>query len=216
MSHPQPEPRPRAHDITAQLARWSGGDPRALDAVIPHLYDQLYSLARRLLTGERPDHTLGVTGLLHELYLELAPGSPGTFADRHAFFSLSACVMRRALIDHSRRHRSQRRGGHVQHVPIEKASGIAGRGAEEMIALDDALSRLESVAREKAEIVSLRFFIGMTVNEIAEILGRSERTVAREWRAARLMLRRLLDVGMLDAGMVDAGMVDAGMIDDRA
>lgn len=180
-------------EITAELARWSEGDARAIDAIFLRAYDQLHAVAERVCAGERSDHTLGVTGLLHELYLELTPGAPGSFANRRAFFALAACVMRRALVDHSRRHSAQRRGGNLRRIPLHEARAFAGRSADEIVDLDDALRRLESLDRRKAQVVELRFFTGLSMKELACILDLSERTVAREWRLARAMLRRLLD-----------------------
>jgi RNA polymerase sigma-70 factor, ECF subfamily len=176
-----------------------------LDEVVPRLYDELRVLARSHLRRERSDHTLSTTAIVHEAWLRLAAQhSPGD-QNTGRFFAIASATMRRVLVDYARRHNSDKRGGHTVTVPLGEVEG--GDGAfltsvesEELLALDDALDRLEKVNARAAQVVTHRFFGGRTEEETAQILGVSCKTVHRDWLAARAWLRKEVasDLGLLE------------------
>lgn len=158
--------------------------PVTLDGLFPVVYDELRRVAHRQLTSEATGHTLGTTALVHEVYLRLNAGDGVGFADRAHFFSLAARAMRHVLVDSARRFRSARRGGGVVPHTLDDRDLPLAR-AEEMLDLDEALSRLETLRPRQARVVELRFFAGLTESEAAEALGITERTVRRDWVDAR-------------------------------
>lgn len=177
--------------ITQLLLRWSEGDGEALDALMPLVYEQLARLAHRYLRLERPDHTLETSALLHETYLRLARQRRVRWHSRSQFFGVSARLMRRVLIDHARRRSIVRRGGGWSRVELRGAAEPATGGpAEELLALDGALRRLEEAHPGLGRLVELRYFGGLTNPEIAAALGVSPPTVVRRWRTARAWLYR--------------------------
>lgn len=184
--------------VTELLSRWSEGDREAAERVMERAYEELRSLAHRCFRGERPDHTLQPTALLHEVVIDLLEQQDLTWQNRAHFFGLAACMMRRALVDHARERSAQKRGGHVEKVPLEGDRPDLPR-PRDLVALDRALKDLENIDRRKALIVELRFFGGLTVDEVAQCLGLSSRTVAREWRRARAFLYRQLSPEVRDA-----------------
>ena len=177
-------------DVTQILGEWAGGDAAALNDLMPLVYDELRRLAHRCMAQERGDHTLQATALVNEVYLKLKDGrSPGC-QNRAHFFAIAATMMRRILVDYARRHTSQKRGGGALEVTLDEAMWVSPEKSAEMLALDDALTRLEQVDKRRSQIAVLRFFSGLTGEEIAEALGVSEETVHRDWRLTRAWLQR--------------------------
>lgn len=179
-------------DVTEVLQRISGGDPGAVDRLLPLVYDELRALARRELRRERSDHTLQPTALVHEAYLELARLDRLEWRDRAHFFGAAAGTMRRVLVSHARRKRAEKRGGGAKAVPLENVVLAARERPEDVLALDEALARLADLDSRQAQVVECRFFAGMSVPETAEALGISPATVKRDWTAARAWLNREL------------------------
>lgn len=178
--------------MTRLLGAWREGDPRAGDRLIPLVYRELRRLAARCMAAERADHTLEPTALVHEAYLRLAAGSRPPWRDRRHFFAVSSRVMRRVLVDHARARRTVKRGGDAVRVPLAEDRLAAGDGHRErladLLALDQALTRLAAIDPRKSRIVELRYFGGLTVEETAELLTLSAPTVALESRMARAWL----------------------------
>jgi len=180
---------PRQH-VTKILIDWSEGDPEAADRLMPLVYDELRQLARSYLERERAGHTLQATGLVHEAYLRLVDQTSVTWQNRAHFFRVAAQVMRRILVDHARRFRASKRGGEWEKVEFDEALALAPSRSVDLIALDDALQDLAQLKPEHSQIVELRFFGGLTFEEVGEVLDISSRTAEREWRMARAWLRR--------------------------
>jgi RNA polymerase sigma factor (TIGR02999 family) len=174
--------------ITQLLARWSSGDREAAERVLPQIYDELRRIAGRQLRQERGDHTLQATAIVHEAYLRLAGQAGLEWPSRAHFFAFAAHLIRRILVDHARRRNRAKRGGLVQKVTLFEAADLALEKSPDLLALDEALSGLEKVDPRKATIVELKFFAGLTLDEVAEQLGISTETVSREWRRARAWL----------------------------
>ena len=185
------DPQSRQHTVTALLHRWKGGDAAALNTRMPIVYDELRRLARRYLASERADHTLQHTALVHEAYLSLVHMQVG-WNDRAHFFSIAARAMRRILVDHARRHGASKRGEGVRCVSIDEAKDVAASNEMPILALDQALDRLETVDAELAKIVELRAFGGLTIEEAAHVLNVSASTAKRDWRTAKAWLNREL------------------------
>ena len=182
----------RPHAITDALAALRGGDPDAMDRLVPLVYEELARIAHRQLRLEVPGHTLSTTALVHEAYLRLVDQTRAQWADRAQFFGVAAHSMRRVLVDHARRHRAARRGGvNRRDVPLEALEAIdaanlaAGDRADILVAMDEALDRLAALDARQARVVECRFFGGLTESETAEALGVTARTVARDWVKAR-------------------------------
>jgi RNA polymerase sigma factor (TIGR02999 family) len=178
-------------DITQMLTRARAGEPDAVGELMPMVYDELRALADRYLRGERPGHTLQATALVHEAYLRLTGGAEVDYNDRTHFFATAATAIRRILVEHARRRSRLKRGGELVRVPLE--NDIVGSAADpidaRMLALDDALQRLTEVDPQKGRIVEMRFFAGLTVDEVARCLDVSSSTVTRDWRLARAWLK---------------------------
>lgn len=181
---------PAREDVTRMLVDWSGGDREAPARLIPFVYEELRSLARQYLQRERPDHTLQATGLVHEAYLRLVDQSTTTWQNRAHFFGVAAQVMRRILVDYARAHRAEKRGGGWDKLAFDEALAPAAERSIDLVALDDALKDLLALDPRQSQIVELRFFGGLTNEEIGEVLDVSPRTVKREWRMAKAWLRR--------------------------
>jgi RNA polymerase sigma-70 factor (ECF subfamily) len=179
------------HEVTALLRRASAGDDVARSALFDVLYSELRKLAEAAMRRERSDHTLQPTALVHETFVRLADDG-GRFENRAHFFGVAASAMRRVLVDHARSRRTQKRGGGTAFVDVDDLDSLAGTpaGAVDLVALDDALSRLSSLDPRQGRVVELRFFAGLSVEETAAILDLSPRTVKREWQMARAWLRR--------------------------
>ena len=176
--------------ITQLLVKWSGGDRAALDKLLPLVYDELRRLARRYLRRERSNHTLEPTALVHEAYLKLVEQRSVTWQSRAQFFALAAKLMRNILVDHARGRKADKRGGEQVLISLSKADRVSKKPDVDLIALDDALTGLESIKPQHSQIVELRFFGGLTIEETAEVLGVSHATIEREWSFARSWLRR--------------------------
>ena len=179
-------------DITRLLADARGGDAEALRRVTDRLYAELGDVARREMRGERPDHTLEPTALVHELYLRLLAEDAPSFENRAHFFASAAVAIRRLLIEHARARSRHKRGGGRERVALDEQAAPAPASDERLLALHEALERLAEFDPQKARLVELRFFAGCTVEESAHVLGVSESTVAREWRLARAWLQAQL------------------------
>jgi len=178
-------------DITTLLGRWSDGDGSAFDALVPLIYDECRRIAARQLRQERGDHTLDPTALVHELYLRRVDQRRASWANRAHFFGIAARLMRRILVDHARAKHTAKRGGSATFVSLAAATDEASDIAD-VLAIDEALERLADIDPDQVRIVEMRFFAGLTVDETAHVLGRSPRTVKREWQLARAWLFREL------------------------
>ena len=174
-------------EVTQLLRKWSKGDQAALDELIPLVYAEHKRLARRYMGKERVDHTLQTSALINEAYFKLVDQSI-PFQDRNHFFAVSAQIMRHILIDHARSHRYAKRGAGAAKVPLEEAEELSAQRAEELVALDEALTELEARDPRKSQIIELRFFGGLTIEETAEVMDLAPVTVVREWRAAKAWL----------------------------
>ena len=183
-------------DVTLLLGTWQGADSRALERVLPLIYSELKAMARRSLRRERNDHTLQATALVHEAYLKLADQQRCRWQNRGQLFGVAAQLMRRVLVDHARRKRAGKRDGGN---PVELEEGQwASRELSrvDLLLLEDALQRLQEIDARQARIVELRYFLGLKVEETAEALGISARTVKREWMSARAWLKREIGRGV--------------------
>ncbi len=178
--------------VTAALRDAAQGDPEAMDRLFPVVYDELRRRAAAYLRRERPDHTLQPTALAHEAYLKLAGAERLRVADRAHFMALAARAMRAILVDHARRRGAQKRGGGCRPVVLDEAMVVAGPDAGAFDDLDRALTDLARRSERQARVVELRYFGGLTVDEIAEVLGTSSVTVKRDWTTARAWLYREL------------------------
>ncbi len=185
-------------DITQLLAEWGKGDRAALDKLAPLVHSELRRIAQHQMNAERPGHTLQATALVNEAYLKLAGQSEFPWHDRAHFFAVCAQVMRHILIDHARAHSRDKRGGGAVQVSLHEAVALADEQAEDLVALDIALCALEDLDPQKARIVELRYFAGLTIEETAEVLEISPTTVRREWRRAKAWLYRTITEGSSD------------------
>lgn len=182
---------PAREEVTRLLLNWPGGDPEAPAQLMPIVYEELRQLARQYLQRERPDHTLQATGLVHEAYLRLVDQGTTTWQNRAHFFGVAAQVMRRILVDYARRHRAEKRGGTWEKIAFaEETLEPPADRAIDLVALDEALKVLHALDPRQSQIVELRFFGGLTNEEVGEVLNVSPRTVKREWRMAKAWLRR--------------------------
>lgn len=179
-------------DVTQLLARWNNGDAGALAELMPLVYGELRRLADHFMGGERAGHTLQPTALVHEAYLRLAHVRDGQFNNRIHFYGAAAQAMRRILVDHARQLRAQKRGCNPSLVDLDAAVDAGIDPRHDLVALDDALVRLAAVAPQPARVVELRYFGGMSVEEVAGYLSVSAGTVKRHWAFARAWLHRAL------------------------
>lgn len=184
-------------DITRLLRDWRGGDERALDRLVPRVYDELRAVAAGHLAGERPDHTLQATALVHEAYARLA-GADISWEDRAHFFAVASGTMRRILVDHARSRRALKRGAAPVGVTLHDGLLAGDAPADDLLELDAALQGLAAFDPRKGRVVELRYFGGLTAEEIGQVLGIGVATVQRDLRAARAWLLRELSGG--DAG----------------
>jgi RNA polymerase sigma-70 factor (ECF subfamily) len=190
----EPAAPDRAGDLTALLARWADGDAHALDAASGAIYPELRRIADAYLRRERPDHTLQPTALVHEAFLRLANAGRLHFDSRKQFYALAAQLMRRILVDHARAVTAQKRGGHAQKVPLDELRHYDGDAADRFLVLHDALERLAGFDARKAQVIELRYFGGLTLDEAAAHLGLSPASVHREQRLAEAWLTDALSV----------------------
>lgn len=182
----------RTHNVTALLIQWRGGDERAVEKLLPLVYDELRRIAKRQMAGERPGHLLQATALVNEAYLRLVDIRRVQWQDRVHFYALSARVMRRVLVDSARAQKNQKRGGRQHRVTLEQNLLAGSDTPEDVIAIDRVLKSLAAQYERKAQVVELRFFGGLSVEETAEALGISEETVTRDWKFAKNWLMREL------------------------
>ncbi len=179
-------------DITRLLLAWGDGDQQALDQLMPFVYDELRRLAKGYMRHQRSDHTLQATALVNEAYLRLIDSSRVRWQNRTHFFAISAQLMRRVLVDFARAKNAEKRGGREQQVSFDEALPASFEKESELLALDEALKELAALDERQSRIVEMRYFGGMTEEEIAEALGISTRTVRRDWTVARAWLFREL------------------------
>jgi RNA polymerase sigma factor (TIGR02999 family) len=181
-----------SQQITHLLLAWGNGDEAALEQLMPLVYEELRKVAARHLRRQRPDHTLQTTALVNEAYLKLIDSSQVKWQNRAHFFAVSAQLMRRILVDFARSRQNLKRGGGAQQVSLDEAMVIAPERGADLLALDEALTRLAALNPRQAQVVELRYFGGLSEEESAEALKVSLRTVQRDWNLARLWLYREL------------------------
>lgn len=179
-------------EVTRLLREWSAGRHEARDELLGLVYEPLRVIAERHLHREREGHTLQPTALVNELYLKFVDQRRVAWNDRAHFFGVAAQVMRRILVDHARKRRSEKRGGDLIAVTIGSAVDVAAEENFDVVALDVALENLEKVFPQQAKLVELRFYAGLTIDETAAVMGISPATVSREWTMARAWLRRAM------------------------
>ena len=184
--------RTHQHQITQLLAEWSEGNQSALDELYPLVYNELHRLARRYMSRERKGHTLQTTALINEAYVRLVDQKNVHWANRSHFFAISAQIMRRILIDHARRHAYAKRGGGAQQVSLEEVAMVARDLGSDLVRLDEALKTLAKMDPRRCHVVELRYFGGLSNEEIAGVLKVSENTVTRDWNLARAWLYQQL------------------------
>ena len=184
MTDPSPE------KVTQWLVDWGKGDESALERLTPLVYEELHRLAARYMGRERPGHVLQTTALVNEAYLRLVDQRNVHWQNRAQFFGIAAQMMRRILVDHARRNRYAKRGGGAQIIPLDEAVLVSEEKNEELLILNDALGRLSAIDKRKTQVVELRYFGGLSVEETAEVLKISSNTVLRDWNFARAWLHR--------------------------
>ncbi|MDQ3650426.1 MAG: sigma-70 family RNA polymerase sigma factor [Acidobacteriota bacterium] len=181
------------HEVTQLLAAWGDGDQAALDKLIPLVHEELHRIAHHYMRQENPDHTLQTTALVNEAYLRLVGQRQAHWHNRTQFFAIAAQMMRRILVDHARGQIRAKRGGGVRAVALDESIVMAPERAGDLVALDDALKTLATIDSRKIQIVELRYFGGLTVEETAEVLGVAPVTVMRDWSLAKAWLLRELE-----------------------
>jgi RNA polymerase sigma factor (TIGR02999 family) len=184
-----------SHRITEALERLDLSDPEQAASLLTLVYEELRTLARRQMRGEREGHTLGPTALVHEAYLRLVGGGPIAVEGRAHFFRLASRAMRQVLVDSARRRGAERRGGDQQRVTLDPGMVADGPAGYDVLGLHEALERLSALDPALERLVELRFFTGLTLDEAADVLGVSRRKAAQDWAAARLWLRSELAEG---------------------
>jgi RNA polymerase sigma factor (TIGR02999 family) len=182
-------------DVTALLQNWCRGEERALEELIPLVYDELHRLAHRYMVRERPDRTLQTSALVNEAYLRLIDAGRVSWQNRAHFFAVSSNLMRRILVDFARKRGYKKRGGQARKVQLEEGFVPAPARGADLVALDEALEALAEFDPRKAKVIELRFFGGLTPEETAEVLKVSPDTVFRDWRLAKVWLYRELKAG---------------------
>jgi len=179
-----------AGEITALLERWGGGDESAFDALVPLVYDELRRIARSYMRKEKSHHTLQPTAVVHEAIVRMAEDPFGRWQNRSQFYGIAAKLMRRVLVDHARRNLTAKRGGYAERTPFNDALAIPAEIQQEMIDVDRALERFAEVDPDSARIMEMRYFAGMSVEEVAEATALSTATIKRASIAARSWLHR--------------------------
>lgn len=183
---------PSTHEITQLLQAWSDGDREALDELIPLVQAELHRLARRYMSQERPGHTLQTTALVNEAYLRLIDWEAVKWQNRAHFFGVAAQLMRRILVDFARSRNRSKRGGDAHHISLDDVAVVSAEPDADFIALDFALEKLAALDRRQSQVVELRFFGGLSIEEIAEVLRVSPATVKRDLTLAKVWLLREL------------------------
>ncbi len=181
-------PSRSAQEVTRLLGDWSGGDAGALERLIPLVQPELHRLAHHYMSRERAGHTLQTTALLNEAYLQLTDKTQQRWQNRTHFMAVAAQLMRRIMVDHARARHARKRGAGAIRVTLDETALVTEERAEELLALDEALEKLAEFDRRRCEIVEMRYFGGMTVEEIADVLKVHPNTVMRDWRAAKAWL----------------------------
>jgi len=181
-----------AYPVTNLLARWRGGDAAAREALVPLVYDELRRIARRCLAGQKTNHTLQPTALVHEAYLRLAGHDSVSWQNRAHFFAVATQMMRQILVDHARRRAAAKRGGGAVTVALDEEVASKSSVVLDLIALDDAMRQLAELDPRQSQIVELRFFGGLSIEETAHVVDISPATAKREWATARLWLHQAM------------------------
>jgi RNA polymerase sigma factor (TIGR02999 family) len=179
---------PSRSEVTRLLKDWSNGRQDVLDQLLPQIYAELRRLASSYLRRERPDHTLQATALVHEAFMKLVDQRAVRWQNRAHFFGIAAQAMRRILVDHARAHSAEKRGSGERAVSLDEAVTLVGAPSVDLLALDEALTRLTTLDPEQSRVVELRFFGGLTIEETAEVMDVSPATVGREWTLAKAWL----------------------------
>ncbi|MEK6281373.1 MAG: sigma-70 family RNA polymerase sigma factor [Acidobacteriota bacterium] len=177
-----------SENVTQLLIDLSNGDRNAVDVLLPVIYDELRKLAANYLRRERPDHTLQPTALVHEAYMRLVDQTRVNWQNRAHFFGVAAQIMRRLLVDHARRHNAEKRGQDFQKISLDENIDRAVERSTMLIALDDALQALAEFDEQKARVVELRYFGGLSIEETADVMGVTPTTIKRHWRFAKAWL----------------------------
>ena len=178
------------HEVTQLLVAWGDGDQSALDKLIPLVYDELHRMAHRYMAQERPEHTLQTSAIVNEAYVRLIDQKNVRWQNRAQFFGIAAASMRRILVDYARRRKRAKRGAGAFHISLDGAAILSNERASEMVAIDEALENLAAVDPRKSQVVELRFFGGLSIEETAEVLQVSPGTVMRDWTLAKAWLRQ--------------------------
>jgi RNA polymerase sigma factor (TIGR02999 family) len=181
------------NEVTQLLGQWGGGDGEALDELMPMVYEELRRMAHGHMAQERSGHTMQATALVNEAYLKLKDGRIGQLQNRAHFFAVAAQMMRQILVDYARRHTRAKRGGGARQVALDEAMLVSNDRADAVLALNDALQKLEQFDKRMSQVAVMRFFAGLSAEETAEALSISLETVTRDWRQARAWLRNELD-----------------------
>jgi len=185
--------------VTQLLCQWRDGDPHALEKLMPLVQPELQRLAHHYMSRERPGHTLQTTALLDDAYLQLAGKSHVQWENRAHFFAVAAQLMRRIMVDHARQRHTLKRGGGAIRVTLDECAAVTQTRAAELLALDEALEKLAAADQRKARVVEMRYFGGLTMEEIADVLKIHINTVTRDWTAARAWLFAALSGEDMDA-----------------
>jgi RNA polymerase sigma factor (TIGR02999 family) len=177
-------------DVTQLLVAWSNGDEAARDQLIPLVYEELHRLAHQYMNHERPGHTLQTSALVNEAFVRLVDQRNVHWQNRAHFFGIAAQMMRRILVDYARTRQAEKRGGNVVVITLNEELIVSDEQNDEVVALDDALKRLVQLDQRKCQIVELRFFAGLSIEETAEVIGLSPGSIMREWTLAKAWLRK--------------------------
>jgi RNA polymerase sigma factor (TIGR02999 family) len=189
MTHSSKNP----HEITQLLREWCDGNRAAFDQLMPLVYDELHLQAARFRRRERQDHTLQTTALIHEAYLRLIDQRDVKWQNRNHFFAIASLAMRRVLVNYAKSRHREKRGGHQHKLPLdEETLGAIDENTDEIIALDEALTRLATLDEQQVRVVELRYFSGLSLEDTADALGISRATVARDWSMAKAWLHHEL------------------------
>jgi RNA polymerase sigma factor (TIGR02999 family) len=187
--------QPPAGEITRLLEEWTAGRPEHAPELWSLVYRELRQIARAYMRNERPDHTLQTTALVNEAYIRLFEGKPFRWENRKHFFCAMAQTMRRILVDHARENQAQKRGGEHEKLSLDAAFPLAAASPEQVLALDEALTQLAKLSRRQAQVVEMRFLVGLTAGETAAMLNVSAETVKLDWRFAKAWLQRQMRPG---------------------
>jgi len=185
--------------VTQLLVDWRGGDSSAYEKLIPLVEPELRRLAHHYMSREQPGHTLQTTALIDDAYLQLADKTHPQWQDRAHFFAVAALLMRRIMVDHARQRKAAKRGGGTARLKLDEAAAVIQTRADELLALDEALEKLATFDRRKAQVVEMRYFGGLKMEEIADVLKIHVNTVTRDWTAARAWLFAALSGEEMDA-----------------